>query len=217
MSQNSISYWVYILLLGFFFGCLYLMEFMFPQYIPETYGIPAEQEDNVTEVKPTYESDPKVVMDSTTNADKVFSESHDQSAVDFFDSLKKKYQTSMLNQLKPGKPRTDVIIRYYKHPPDGDKVYALRDLGFYIHERPVDKGMTQYESNSIFYGDSIRNEDLLIVAYTLIQQGLPIKNIEPSLYHDGWKYNAIEIGADSTVLEKGVLTLDELLNFRSDL
>ena len=131
---------------------------------------------------------------------------------DFFKELKTKYQTEVINRLAPGKPRTDIIIRYYKHPPDGDKVYALRDLGFYIHERPVEQDLTSYESNSIYYGDSVKRNDLMIVAYTLLSQGMPIKNIAKSIFHDGWKATAIEIGTDTAAIDQEVLSIDEIRN-----
>ncbi len=217
MSQDTRFHWEYLLILAALFGLLFVLEFIFPSYTPEAHGEvpdtpPGHSISAVTPSdKPESSSEPVKESEKTPEINNI------QSAGDFFDSLNVKYQTTILNQLKPDKPRTDIIIRYYVHPPDGNRVYALRDLGFYIHERPVDKQMTSYESNSIFYGDSIKKEDLLIVAYTLIKQGIPIKNIEPSQYHDGWKYNAIEIGADSTILDKEILTLDKLLDLRSSL
>lgn len=214
MNEKSPNSLVYLLVLAILFGLLYLMKFVVPHYEPEDpidYSNISIQYQNpkpaATTPQPTDSS-----VTSTPDREKTAPEPAPVSAntENFFNDLRKTYQTSVLNSLPPGKPRTDVIIRYYKHPPDGNSVYKLKDLGFYIHERPVDKEMTDYESNSIYYGDSVKQEDLLIVAYTLIKQGMPIKSIKPSLYHDGWKYNAIEIGADSTVIEKDALTLDQL-------
>ncbi|MEQ9217363.1 MAG: hypothetical protein RLO17_04930 [Cyclobacteriaceae bacterium] len=213
MNGNSGNYLTYILVLALLFGLLYLMKFVVPHYVPEDGPI------DYSEISIKYEEDanpaastPETVEKSPTKPsdEKANPTPESTNAEGFFNELKKTYQTKVLNRLPAGKPRTDVIIRYYKHPPDGNSVYTLKDLGFYIHERPVDSEMADYESNSIFYGDSVKKEDLLIVAYTLISEGLPIKSIKPSLYHDGWKYNSIEIGADSTVIEKEVLTLEQL-------
>tara|TARA_Y100001972_G_scaffold129060_1_gene193851 strand:+ start:4771 stop:5430 length:660 start_codon:yes stop_codon:yes gene_type:complete len=213
MNGKSGNHFTYILALALLFGLLYLMKFVVPHYVPEDGPI------DYSEISIQYEDDsnPETSTLEITekSADKPSNEkanpiAESTNAEGFFNELKRTYQTTVLNRLPPGKPRTDVIIRYYKHPPDGNSVYTLKDLGFYIHERPVDNEMTDYESNSIFYGDSVKKEDLLIVAYTLLSEGLPIKSIKPSLYHDGWKYNSIEIGADSTVIEKEVLTLEQL-------
>ncbi len=212
MNEKSAKSLVYLLVLAILFGLLYLMKFVVPHYEPEDpidySNLSIQYEESPRETSSTAGSSETVVVAPTQEPETSASEM--EKAESFFSDLNKSYQTRVLNGLPPGKPRSDVIIRYYKHPPDGNSVYKLKDLGFYIHERPVDKEMTEYESNSIFYGDSVKQEDLLIVAYTLIKQGMPIKSIKPSLYHDGWKYNAIEIGADSTVIDKEALSIDQL-------
>ncbi len=209
MNEN-VNAFLYILVLGLLFGLLYLMKFVVPHYEPKEYDeyatpttydpIPSQKDQEVSGNIDINE--PKVESSNSTSS---------ESSEAYFQELKTSYQTNVLNTLPPGKPRSDVIVRYYKHPPDGNSVYALKNLGFYIHERPIDQAMADYESNSIYYGDSVKQQDLLIVAYTLIKEGMPIKSIKPSMYHDGWKYNAIEIGADSTVIEKEALTVDQLL------
>ncbi len=215
MDHNSPSrYWAYVLLLAGFFGLLFAMGIIFPHHEPtkrikkrsigHQQKEPKEQESIQSHKTSKLETDSlkEIPIESTT------SEDND----DFFEDLKTKYQTEVINRLVPGKPRTDIIIRYYQHPPDGDKVYALRDLGFYIHERPVEQDLTSYESNSIYYGDSVKREDLMIVAYTLLNQGMPIKNIAKSIFHDGWKATAIEIGTDTSAIDQEVLTIDEIRN-----
>ena len=218
MNGNSTKYLSYVLALAMLFGLLYMMKFVVPHYVPEDGPI------DYSEITIKYEDDTK--QNAPTKAEKIIPveqpvekpAKNPEPEIDegFFTTLKRTYQTTVLNQLPPGKPRSDVIIRYYKHPPDGNSVYSLKDLGFYIHERPVDKVMVDYESNSIFYGDSVKKEDLLIVAYTLLKEGLPIKSIKPSLYHDGWKSNSIEIGADSTVVDQKTLTLQQLQDLSLD-
>lgn len=129
---------------------------------------------------------------------------------DFFRDLMGIYKASVLDKLGKEKHRTDIIIRYYTHAPDGKKVYSLRKLGFYIHERPVESPLDDYESNAIFYGDEVTKEDLQLVVYTLLQQGLPIKRIAPSQFHDNWKSSSIEIGTDTTASDLSVVTLDQV-------
>ena len=212
MDHNSPSrYWAYVLLLACFFGLLFAIGVIFPHHEPsERIRKKSNQhlQEELTEpVKVQKTSESKVDPPEEFSSEGSSSENDD-----FFKELKTKYQTEVINRLAPGKPRTDIIIRYYKHPPDGDKVYALRDLGFYIHERPVEQDLTSYESNSIYYGDSVKRNDLMIVAYTLLSQGMPIKNIAKSIFHDGWKATAIEIGTDTAAIDQEVLSIDEIRN-----
>mgnify|MGYP000076595904 CR=1 FL=1 len=106
--------------------------------------------------------------------------------------------------------RSDLVIRYYKKGADEKKVYALRDLGFYIHERNSDDKLDAQGSNIIHYGDSAKREDILMVAYVLINNGLKIREISESKFHDAWKAQSIEIGADTTIQHKDVISLSQL-------
>jgi hypothetical protein len=133
-----------------------------------------------------------------------------ESSATYFENLTKDYQARVIDKMGSDKHRKDVIVRYYTHTPDGQKVYALQKLGFYIHERPVEDPLDSYESNAIFYGDQVKKEDLQLVIYTLLKQGLPIKKITPSLFHDSWKSSSIEIGTDTTANKKKQITLEEL-------
>ncbi|MEQ8472792.1 MAG: hypothetical protein RIC35_16490 [Marinoscillum sp.] len=143
---------------------------------------------------------------------KVKDENTDQPISDntYFENLKKKYESTILKSLSPNKPRTDIIIRYYHHAPDGNSAYALQKLGFYIHEREVTPEYADYQSNAVFYGDSVQLEDIQLVTYTLIKEGLPIKLIKPSKFANSWKAKSIEIGTDTTVIDRPNLSLDEL-------
>ncbi len=133
-----------------------------------------------------------------------------QKDLGFFEALAESYQKRVIDQLGNDKHRRDIIIRYYTHSPDGQKVYSLRKLGFYIHERPVDDPLDDYESNAIFYGDEVSKEDLQLVIYTLLKQGLPIKHISPSQFHDSWKSSSIEIGTDTTANDKSIITFSQV-------
>lgn len=123
----------------------------------------------------------------------------------------KEYFEQLLDSIRTGDdPRKDVVIRYYKKDKDGDKVYKLRDLGYYIHERPAEGDLDHFGSNAIFYGDAITREDLAIIAYFLIDSGVDLQNISLSKFHDTWKAHSVEIGTDTTVLNQPNLTLSDL-------
>ncbi|MEQ8626561.1 hypothetical protein [Ekhidna sp.] len=126
------------------------------------------------------------------------------------DELKNIYLAPKIANLPPGQLREDVVIRYYRHDQDGDKVYSLKELGYYIHEKEA----TETEglgSNVMYYGANVAVEDIQIVAYMLLSSGLPLKSIEPSSF--SWKANAIEIGTDPDILDDDNLTESDIRNF----
>ncbi|MDH5609670.1 MAG: hypothetical protein OEY56_09320 [Cyclobacteriaceae bacterium] len=131
----------------------------------------------------------------------------------YFQELLNIYTEDVLSTLPEGKSRTNIVIRYYFHEGDNEKVYSLKKLGFYLHQRPVEKDLLTYESNSLYYGDNISIEDIQLIAYTLVTNGLPLKQIIPSKYHDSWKSNSIEIGTDTALTQQDVLTTQQIRNF----
>jgi hypothetical protein len=84
----------------------------------------------------------------------------------------------------------------------------LNEYRMFLHLRPVTDD--EHIANSITFGDSITTSDLQLVAYTLIDQGLPIQNIAPSKYHDNWKAHSIEIGVDTTVFDRPIFGLSDV-------
>lgn len=126
---------------------------------------------------------------------------------DFFDQLIKEYKKEMLSS---SKTRTDVVIRYYRKEKDHDGIYGLRKLGYYIHERPADNVFDQFASNAIYYGDSVKKRDIILIAHNLIQGGISIQNISLSKFHDTWKAHSIEIGTDTTAFDQPQITLAAL-------
>ncbi len=155
------------------------------------------------ENKDTLEAEPEVVIEQPEIK-------AEESSDSFFTNLLTNYKSEIIADLPENKSRTDIVIRYYRHPPDGNSPYALEELGYYIHERPISEGLENYQSNAIFYGDSVRLEDIQIVAYTLLKEGLPIKVIRPSKFSNSWKSKSIEIGTDTTLFELPTLTEDEI-------
>jgi hypothetical protein len=126
------------------------------------------------------------------------------------EDLKQNYLSIKNASLQEGRSREDVVIRYYKHEKDGDKVYSLRTLRYYLHEKPATE--TQgLGSNVIYYGGQVKPEDIQIVAYTLLEEGIPLKSIERSKFD--WKSNAIEIGTDTLLIGAPNLSKADIQNF----
>lgn len=126
------------------------------------------------------------------------------------DDLKNNYLKPKIDNLPPGQLREDVVIRYYRHDQDGDKVFKLRDLGYYIHEKEATE-TAGLGSNVLYYGQDVNVEDIQIVAYTLLDAGLPLKSIEPTQY--SWKSNAIEIGTDTLLLDNSTISDADIKDF----
>ncbi len=103
--------------------------------------------------------------------------------------------------------RTDLVIRYYRKEKDKNMVNSLKSLGFYIHERPTAPKLKDLYSNTIYYGDSVRREDILITAYQLKSAGMKLQAVEHSQFGDNWKSHSIELGTDITKLKAPELSL----------
>lgn len=228
MEPGSANRWIYyIFLLTAFFLMLILLDNIIGRYYePHKYDL-EESLKSITD-SPSEEGGTKVIstneVDTIAEADALemaigkaetqsFAE-HPQpgSSKDYFEALKKKYQSGVLDSLPTHRPRKDIIIRYYHHKPDGNSAYALEKLRYYIHERPVDPAFASFQSNAIFYGDDVSIDDIQLVAYTLLSEGLPIKIIKLSLFHNTWKSSSIEIGTDTTLLNTPTLSLEDIKN-----
>lgn len=120
------------------------------------------------------------------------------------------YLALKLAELPPGHLREDVVIRYYKHEKDGSKVEQLKDLGYYIHVREATE-TAGLGSNVLYYGDQVASEDIQLVAYTLLNKGIPLKSIQKTRFE--WKSNAMEIGTDTLLLDKPNLTRKQVQEF----
>ncbi|MEL6559962.1 MAG: hypothetical protein AAFQ94_17365 [Bacteroidota bacterium] len=124
----------------------------------------------------------------------------------WYQELLKQY-TSEANDLSG---QHDVVIRYYRKPKDENRIDSLRVLGFYIHERPTKKQLQQFHTNTIYYGDSVRREDVMVVAYQLKMAGFKLQAVEHSRFGDNWKSHSIELGTDTTMLTVPELSLDTI-------
>lgn len=132
---------------------------------------------------------------------------------DYLNELIQAYRKDVLSKRKY---RNDVVVRYYRHEPDGDKVKVLSEYGFYIHERPIpdEKRFQEFGSNVIYYGHDFPESDLKFIAAMLVSNGMEIKSIQPFKDFDGWKHKSVEIGANSRLDKKKSLTLTDIRNFR---
>lgn len=156
----------------------------------------------------------EISVDTTSVIDLTPEKPAEVSDAEYFQQLIQQYEERRADDAQA---RTDVVIRYYKKNKDGDRVYKLRDLGFYIHERHVEADYDGYASNAIFYGDSVSREDLMIIAYNLIERGIKLQSITLSKYHDAWKAHSVEIGTDVTALEDQPFTAATLREKWQDL
>lgn len=130
----------------------------------------------------------------------------------YFLEMIQEYKTNVFNKRKY---RNDVVVRYYRHASDGDRVRLLVDYGFYLHVRPV--GRHHYknlDSNVIYFGQKFPEKDLKLIAYLLVKNGIPIKQLQPFKNYNGWKKKAIEIGGRAKFVEHPTLTFSEIRTFK---
>ncbi|MEQ9230472.1 MAG: hypothetical protein RIF46_07290 [Cyclobacteriaceae bacterium] len=156
--------------------------------------------------KPAPKAKPKVSTPKPSNPS--------LDGADFFEEMVKEYKATTL---KERKYRNDVVVRYYRHEPDGDRAQVLVYFGFYLHERPVSnqEEFNNVMSNVIYYGKDFPESDLKLITYLLIKNGIEIKELRRFKDFDGWKRKAIEIGASSYLKDKPVLTFDEIRELSS--
>ena len=68
-------------------------------------------------------------------------------------------------------------------------------------------------ANVLRFGEDVSLEDIQMVAYVLLSQGIPLRQIVPSSYHSDWKPYAIEIGVDALIEKFPILTFKKIRNF----
>ncbi|MGB3468785.1 MAG: hypothetical protein WBA74_26105 [Cyclobacteriaceae bacterium] len=180
---------------------------------PVITGLEAESDAAITRVNTSKDSivsdfeklPPEIPADSNTSGTEIsFTDTQDIES--WYDDLINKYTAKAENL----SDYHDVVIRYYRKPRDGDKVDHLKELGFYIHERPTKTELKDLYTNTIYYGDSVRREDILVVAYQLIRSGIKLQAIDHSRFGDNWKSHSIELGTDTTMLNRPELSLDSI-------
>lgn len=187
---------------------------------------PAKEEKNVPgkiEQKPeenTFKEDSTSVVESPsdlpidtskTPLDSSAKEEIQIGSEDYFQNLKNEYLGPILAELPEGRSREDVVVRYYTHNMDNKKVYALRSLGYYLHEKEPEDSQ-DLESNVLYYGKDVDARDIQLVAYTLVKNGVPLRAIKQSQFE--WKGSALEIGTDSLLQDNPLLTIAKIKDFQ---
>lgn len=124
--------------------------------------------------------------------------------------LKNGYLAPIISKIPSGQLREDVVVRYYRHEEDGEKVYTLKELGYYIHEKEA-KETAGLGSNVLYYGRDVPVEDIRIIAYTLLESGVPLKSIRPTRFN--WKSASVEIGTDPDIANAASLMKNDVLTF----
>jgi len=104
--------------------------------------------------------------------------------------------------------REDLIIRYYPKEMDGQIVYNLSKFNIYVHERPSGDRYYKYGSNAMYFGDSVKSQDIKIVASYLVQNGIELKTIKKTKYK--WKARSIEIATDTSLINEPSISLKDL-------
>ena len=125
----------------------------------------------------------------------------------------KVYSDSIKKSLPEKTLRNDVILRYYPHRPDNNGIYGIKNLGFYVHERPSDSLLVELPSNVVYYGDGVNKKDIQLVSLYLLDKGFSIRKITKARFHDDWKSNSIEIAHSPEFSNDNLLTLEDIKNF----
>ena len=128
----------------------------------------------------------------------------------FFDYLFDNYKNTKINNLRPNQLRSDVLVQYYNRKDKVKQPMTLTQLGFKVHNKYTNN--SKEVANVLRFGEDVLLEDIQIVAYVLLSQGIPLRQIVPSSYHSDWKPYAIEIGVDALIEKFPVLTFKKIRN-----
>ncbi len=158
---------------------------------------------------------PSKAESESQNVERTLAESTDSSTPKNYDivtlsSLKNSYLAPLLAKIPEGQLREDIVIRYYRHEKDLKKVDKLKELSYYIHEKEAEE-TAGLGSNIIYYGDDVPLEDIQIIAFTLLEEGIPLKSIQHTKFE--WKAQAIEIGTDTMLLDEPNMSTQEIQDF----
>ena len=129
----------------------------------------------------------------------------------FFDYLFDNYKNTKINNLRPNQLRSDVLVQYYNRKDKVKQPMTLTQLGFKVHNKYTNN--SKEVANVLRFGEDVSLEDIQMVAYVLLSQGIPLRQIVPSSYHSDWKPYAIEIGVDALIEKFPVLTFKKIRNF----
>lgn len=101
--------------------------------------------------------------------------------------------------------QTNTSIQYFKKATDSPKlVTALQDLGFAVSEETANNPR---ETNGIWYGAGVPENDVKLVAYALMRGGIDLQGIQPAT-DPGVDPNVIQVGHDSALQDQPPFTPD---------
>ena len=200
-----------------------LVAFNEATYLPTKSSIPdtiliKEKKEEVKEVidtlkKTLYENTTVINLTGKRKTEQVKQKKISMTPADsiFFDYLLDNYKNGKINKLEPNQLRSDVLIQYYNRKENTKQSITLTQLGFEIHNKYTNN--SKEVANILRFGEDVALEDIQLVAYILLKQGVPLKQMVPSSYHSDWKPYAIEIGVDPLIEERPILTYRKIRNF----
>ena len=119
--------------------------------------------------------------------------------------------------LKEGRVNVSTLIRYYTKKTDRGKIdITLRKCGFralYVFNSNFNDSIP---TNTITYSSGVSDDDIKLIAYSLLRVGIDIKAIEPysKESESNGKTNTIEISGNDSYLETRSWTMRELKKFK---
>jgi|GEM_PF-2081183 len=176
------------------------------KYFVEAQGIGIEEKTNEI-LKNEHVSNPS---DSLRNA--VTSKIIDKSikANNYINKLTKNSNTDS---------RNNIILRYYKKNLDDEKLEGqLKSLGYDFRSKKSVDSLENRKSNCLWFGASVPEKDIKIVALSLIRSGVEIESIRQFVHHTygrNYKANIIEITKCPSHYENGPLSLESIYNGES--
>jgi hypothetical protein len=116
--------------------------------------------------------------------------------------------------------RAGVVLRYYPRQfetaVNADIVLpVLRRAGFTLDERQTAPGMSDVETNAVWFGADVNPDDARLVALVLTSAGVRLRAIRPFDDATGPKRRAIEVGADRAEIRSPAWTADRILSTRT--
>ena len=103
-------------------------------------------------------------------------------------------------------PEHHTKIQYFKKATDSQKLaMALDDLGFEVIEETA---RNPRETNGIWYGADVPENDVKLVAYALMRGGIDLQGIQPATAELGVDPEVIQVGHDSYVQDQPPFTPD---------
>jgi len=123
-----------------------------------------------------------------------------------FEALK---QISAITATQPEQERSDVSVKYFRKPTDSQKLAsALKDLGFKVTEETAENPR---ETNCIWYGSKVKEDDVKLVAYAIIRAGVDLQAIQPHA-NANYEPNSISVGHGPKYEDETPFTTDDVKN-----